>query len=220
MRPSEVSNEAIIAAGEALVASGRSVTGFALRQRVGGGNPTRMRQVWDEHIAASAKPPEPAADLPVEVADELARVTGDLTGRLLALVTELNDKAVRAAERRTGALVQQASEQRQQAERELADAGNAVEELENGLAEAQSENERLRAALEECQGRAQAQAVELAKASEALTHERQQVERLTADLADAKRSALDAAKLQGKIDALTEQNTALLSRLAAGGSRK
>lgn len=220
MRPIEVTNEAIIAAGEALSAAGRSITGFALRQRVGGGNPTRLRQVWDEHVAATAKPQEPAAELPVEVADELAKVTGDLSARLLALATELNDKAVRAAERRTGALVQQASEQRQQAERELADAGNAVEELETNLAEARSECERLRAALDECQARAQAQAVELAKAGEALTHERQQVERLTAEIVDAKRSELDAAKLQGKIDALTEQNAALLTRLETGGTRK
>ena len=48
MRPTEFPAEAIIAAGQSLQAAGRNVTGFALRQRVGGGNPARLRQVWDE----------------------------------------------------------------------------------------------------------------------------------------------------------------------------
>ena len=44
MRPAEFSPEEIVAAGEALVAAGRNVTGFALRQKVGGGNPNRLKQ--------------------------------------------------------------------------------------------------------------------------------------------------------------------------------
>lgn len=54
MRPAEFPAEAIIEAGQALQAAGRNVTGFALRQKVGGGNPTRLKQVWDDHISAQA----------------------------------------------------------------------------------------------------------------------------------------------------------------------
>ena len=69
MRPAEFSPEEIVAAGEALVAAGRNVTGFALRQKVGGGNPNRLKQVWDEHLAAkNTTEAEPVAELPVEVA--------------------------------------------------------------------------------------------------------------------------------------------------------
>ena len=39
MRPAEIAHEVIIAAAEAIVESGRAVTGFGLRQIVGGGNP-------------------------------------------------------------------------------------------------------------------------------------------------------------------------------------
>ena len=68
MRPAEFSPEEIVAAGEALVAAGRNVTGFALRQKVGGGNPNRLKQVWDEHLAAkNTTEAEPVAELPVEV---------------------------------------------------------------------------------------------------------------------------------------------------------
>ena len=48
MRPAEFSPEEIVAAGEALVAAGRNVTGFALRQKVGGGNPNRLTKTFEK----------------------------------------------------------------------------------------------------------------------------------------------------------------------------
>jgi len=47
MRPVDFTVEQIIEAGQALQSAGRSITGFALRQKVGGGNPSRLKQVWD-----------------------------------------------------------------------------------------------------------------------------------------------------------------------------
>jgi hypothetical protein len=80
MRPAEFAPETIIGAGLALQAAGRNITGFALRQKVGGGNPSRLRQVWDEHLASqSVTRAEPVAELPVEVAEEVAAVTKALT---------------------------------------------------------------------------------------------------------------------------------------------
>ena len=114
MRPAEFSPEEIVAAGEALVAAGRNVTGFALRQKVGGGNPNRLKQVWDEHLAAkNTTEAEPVAELPVEVAEEVAAVTKSLTERLATLAVELNDKAVKAAERRVAEVLRTAGEQRE-----------------------------------------------------------------------------------------------------------
>ena len=47
---------------------------FTPRQKVGGGNPTRLRQVWDEHLASnSVAQAQPVAELPVEVAEEVAK---------------------------------------------------------------------------------------------------------------------------------------------------
>lgn len=136
MRPADFTPEQIIQAGRDLQAAGRNITGFALRQRVGGGNPTRLKQVWDEHVSStSAEAAEPVAELPVEVAEEVATVTRELTGRLAALAVELNDKAVKAAERRVAEVVRTAGEQREQAERELTDAAQTVEELETRLDE-------------------------------------------------------------------------------------
>jgi colicin import membrane protein len=54
MRPVEFAPEAIIQAGQELRDAGRNITGFALRQKVGGGNPSRLKQVWDEHLASQS----------------------------------------------------------------------------------------------------------------------------------------------------------------------
>lgn len=43
MRPAEFTPEQIIEAGQELQAAGRNITGFALRQKVGGGNPQGLR---------------------------------------------------------------------------------------------------------------------------------------------------------------------------------
>jgi len=93
MRPAEFAPEDIIAAGEALQAASRNVTGFALRQKVGGGNPNRLKQVWDQHLARqSVIQAEPVAELPVEVAEEVAIVSKSLTERINQLATELNKR--------------------------------------------------------------------------------------------------------------------------------
>lgn len=63
MRPVEFTAEQIVEAGQALQVAGRNITGFALRQKVGGGNPSRLKQVWDEHINSQAVTrAEPVAD--------------------------------------------------------------------------------------------------------------------------------------------------------------
>ena len=170
MRPVEFSDEEVIAAGEALVAAGRNVTGFALRQKVGGGNPSRLRQVWDEHVASkSVAEAEPVAELPVEVAEEVAAVSKALTERIAALASELNDKAVKAAERRVAEVIRTAGEQREQAERELADAAQTVEDLEGQLDKSREEIDDLEVRLGNAQSLAQEHAVELAQLRERLT---------------------------------------------------
>jgi colicin import membrane protein len=170
MRPAEFAPEAIIQAGEDLQTAGRNITGFALRQKVGGGNPSRLKQVWDEHLASrSMTRVEPVAELPIEVAEEVAAVTKALTERLGALAVELNDKAVKAAERRVHEVVRSAGEQREQAERELADASQTVEDIETKLDQTQAEADALEIKLADTQKASQTQAIELAQLRERLT---------------------------------------------------
>jgi len=229
MRPAEFSSESIIQAGQNLQAAGRNITGFALRQKIGGGNPSRLKQVWDEHLAGqSSAKDEPVAELPVEVAEEVATVSKALTERLTALAVELNDKAVKAAERRVHEVMRSAGEQCEQAKRELADAAEMVDDLEAKLYEAKAAAEVLEIKLAEVQEISHAQAVELAQLRERIAVAEQSArtvgERHVADLtkAEADKEAAQkdaatvreaAAKLAGQLEALTAQNAALLSAI-------
>ena len=170
MRPAEFTTESIISAGQELHAAGRTVTGFAIRQKIGGGNPARLKQVWEEHVSSqSVTKAEPVAELPVEVADEVAAVSKALTERLATLAVELNDKAVRTAERRVAEVIRTAGEQREFAERELADAAQTVDDLESQMEEARATASGLEKLLADVQAVSQAQAVELAQVRERLT---------------------------------------------------
>jgi colicin import membrane protein len=166
--------------------------------------------------------------LPVEVAEEVASVSKALTERLTALAVELNDKAVKAAERRVHEVMRSAGEQGEQAKRELADAAETVDDLEAKLDETKAAAEVLEIKLADVQATSHAQAVELAQLREriavaeqtARTVGEQYVAELTKAEADKKTAQKDAAtareaaaKLAGQLDALTTQNTALLSAI-------
>jgi chromosome segregation ATPase len=97
----------------------------------------------------------------------VANVTKMLTERIALLAAELNNKAVKAAERRVAEVLRTAGEQREQAERELADAATTVDALEAMLDETKAEA--LTAKFVESQTHGQVQAVELAQLRERLT---------------------------------------------------
>jgi colicin import membrane protein len=201
MRPVEFTSEDIIHAGQELLAAGRNITGFALRQKVGGGNPNRLKQVWDEYLASQIEAhAEPVAELPVEVAEEVAGVAKTLTDRIAALAVGLNDKAVKAAERRVAEIVRAAGEQKEQAERELADASQTVDDLEEQLDGLRSELEAAQVRLADMTRENQALAVELAQIRERLSANEQSAkvaaEQYAAEM-DKMNNALEAAQTRG-----------------------
>ncbi len=232
MRPTEVTDQAVIEAGMALQAEGRTVTGYALRQKLGAGSGARLAGVWAQHLASqqSAQEAEMAA-LPVEVADQLNALTKDITDRLGMLAVGMNDKAVKAAERRVSDLVRTVEEKSQQAEREVADADVAVNELEAALEQERGAHAQLAAVHQDTLGQLQAKDVELARLQERQTADSEEIERLRAqvqqltqardqadrDAAGAKEIAAtareEAAGLRGENRSLQQQNEQLLQKL-------
>jgi colicin import membrane protein len=199
MRPTEFDSEKIIVAGQELQAAGCAVTSFAIRQKIGGGNAPRIKRVWEEYVSGqAATKAEPHAELPPEVADEVANVAQALTARLSGLAIELNDKAVKAAERRVADVLRGASEQREQAERELADAAQTVDDLESKLDEAAISASALENRLADAQAVGQKQAVELAQVRERLALTERAAEKSTqehgAELARLNSGLLEAKK--------------------------
>lgn len=223
MRPVEFSPESIIQAGQDLQAAGRNVTGFAIRQRVGGGNPNRLKQVWDEFVASkSVTEAEPVAELPVEVAEVVSAVSKALTERIAALAVELNDKAVKASERRVAEVLRAAGEQREQAERELADASQTVEDLEDKLDQAATAAEGLKKQLADALTVSQAQAVELAQVRERLAAAEQSAKTAAGAVESLVTAREDNARLRGQIEAIESQRAELVQALASkpSGSAK
>lgn len=187
MRQAEYTREEIIAAGHELQSAGRSITGFALRKVTGGGNPERLKLVWDEYVSSQqVQKTAPVAELPIEVAEELALVTKSFSDRISELALKLNDKAVKAADRRVHDVIQSASEQRKQADRELYDASQTVEDLERLLDEVRMEAENKANQVSNLQAANQAQAVELAQMRERITISEQTAQRLSTELEQQK----------------------------------
>lgn len=218
MRPVEFTPEEIVNAGQELRSAGRNITGFALRQKIGGGNPSRLKQVWDEYIHSQvATKADPVAELPVEVAEEVAAVNKALAERLMAMAVEVNNKAVKAAERHVAEIIRSTGEHREQAERELADASQTVEDLETRLDEARANAEEQGNSLAEIRNDHQAQAVKLAQVSERLAlieEERNRYEQQSEQMRTERDTAReDAAKLRGLVEALQTQVKDLMQTL-------
>lgn len=170
MRPAEIKDEDIIAAGNELMQAGKNVSGFAIRKIVGGGYPARLRQVWDDHVAAKPlQPTEPVVDLPAEVADLVTTMSQTLAEQLMSFATDLNTKAIRAAERRVHDAIRLSNEQREKYEMELADASTSVADLDQQIEEASNRADALDAKCNELQNLNQAQAVSLAQVTERLS---------------------------------------------------
>ena len=176
MRPPEISDQDNIQAGRAVLAAGRTVNGFALRTLTGGGKPERLMKVWEEHLSGQAPLPAslPTAELPLEMAEELAGVIKALNERLAALVISLNNQAVQAAERRVHQVQRSADEQSVKDKAALADAATVVDELQAKLSNSETKAEALEQQLAEAQALTEARTGELAEVSERLVaHERQ-----------------------------------------------
>lgn len=228
-RPADVSKEDIINAGNELIKTNRRITGFALRKILGRGYAPRLIQIWEEYIATqSITHAEPVADLPIEVADTLNQLIKSVGEKMHSLAIEVNDRAVKTAEMRVSKALQAASEQRDQSDREIADAALAVEEFENQFKEEQTKVIDLEKRLSESQATNQAQAVELAKlrerlesiekAAKAATEQHMiEQEQLRQSVADHKQSALtltterdqlktELTKIQAKAEAADESH--------------
>jgi colicin import membrane protein len=169
MRPVEYKAEDIIQSGIELLRLGRKVSGFSLRQKVGGGNPKRLEQVWHDYLTSQGGiKVEPATELPSEIAEAVRIVGMALTEQLSRLAIDLNDKAVKAAERRMKEGISTAGNQRKQAERELPAALQIVEDLEAKIDELKANAEKLEKKLADAQAVNQLQFRELAELKERL----------------------------------------------------
>ncbi len=163
MRPVEYSSAQIIAAGQALQAAGKRVTSFALRQSLGGGNPRRLKAVWDEHLASQTQAPAQLPDLPPEIAEQVTAINARQAEQLNALAKQLSASALTLVEQRTAEAVRRMQQAREQMDAELEDATRALDESLAALNDAEAKAQRLQAELETAQQRLHEQELAMAK---------------------------------------------------------
>ena len=232
MRPPEITDHDIIQAGQQILAAGRPVNGFALRTLTEGGKPARLMKVWEDYLSGQTALPVslPNAELPLQMAEELAVVTKALNERLAALVISLNNQAVQAAERRVHQAQRAADEQSAKDQAALADAATVVDALQAKLGNSETNAEALGQQLAEAHALTEARTGELAQASERLVaqeRESQQASleyaaelaRLNKMLEDERKShkdevALQRAELVEQADKATHAREALTREVA------
>jgi len=231
MRPAEFTEQQVITAGAALQAAGRNVTGFALRKQVGGGNPMRLRQIWDEHVGAkkspSAKPDQP---LPDTLSQEVATVAVALTEHVRQLAGRLHDQAIESATAILATETEATRVERQRVREELQDAAVAMEDREARLEDARAETEALHTQLTDVKAQNLTYAVERALQGEQLaTLERThkiELARLQADLVlvseqrdtaarDCASAREESARLRGQVEVLERQQAQWATTIAA-----
>lgn len=104
-RSAEFTEDKIIEAGRSMLAAGKRITGFGLRNAVGGGNANRLLEVWETHaLQHSESEPELLSELPLEVSEHLGNVINSFTGefkeQMTRLAVDMNHRAHKASERR------------------------------------------------------------------------------------------------------------------------
>lgn len=163
MRPAEYSSAQIVAAGQALQAEGRRTTSFALRQRLGGGNPIRLKAIWDEHLTSQTQAPAQLPDLPPEIAEQVSAINARQAEQLNALAKQLSASALALVEQRTADAVLRMQQAREQVDAELEDATRVLDESLAALNDAKAKAQGLQAELEAAQKRLHDQELAMAK---------------------------------------------------------
>lgn len=96
MRPSTFSDEAVIEAGHQLLAAGSEVTGWKIREVLGGGKPARYQKIWDERPQGAAAPL--SAELPDELRNGIDSIMKTMGGQLTAMFASIYQSLVHEAD--------------------------------------------------------------------------------------------------------------------------
>ena len=131
MRPADYSEEQIIEAGKALQEAGKRVTPFGIREHMGGGQPQRIRTVWDSYVAgegAQEARQEQAVELPAEFAEQVQGMNAALIADLTTFAKRVYKRADEIAESRTREAVLAAKKAKESAETDVGEAERLIED--------------------------------------------------------------------------------------------
>jgi chromosome segregation ATPase len=177
MKPATYTNEQIIEAGMQLLADKKRVTPFAIRNILGGGNPARIKTIWEEsqQNALEGQVVSHRVELPTEFADALAATKSSLD----ELAMRMYGRAQEVAESRVRETIAAARKAKETAEVEVAEAMDTVEQLD-------SENARLQEVVEQLQAELKRVSADNSRLQERLTAMTDKAEKATVETKDEK----------------------------------
>ena len=99
MRPVDFSDEKIIEAGERLKEISGKVTGYGLRNELGGGTQKRLLSVWKKYAEQESAQVLPETELPLEIEELLSSTGQTLLSNLRSTTASINLSATKIADR-------------------------------------------------------------------------------------------------------------------------
>lgn len=136
MQQIEITAAMVIQAGQKLEEENRNVTGFALREMVGGGSPGKFRRVWEEHVNPTQIHQMHVFELPGEENTKFAFVAEARSDNFIKYAEETSNDANGSAGVRIHEMQITHDVLRLQLEQEMDEAANVIDELHSRLNEA------------------------------------------------------------------------------------
>jgi hypothetical protein len=121
----------IIEAGKRIQDQDKKVTGYGLRNELGGGDQKRLMAVWKNFTTRDREEERIESELPVELEDALSAATQTLFNQLRSMALNFHQTATKTADRQVAEVLRQFKELEEQTEAELKDAGVIIEKLES-----------------------------------------------------------------------------------------
>ena len=133
MRPAVHTDEEIIEAGKRIQDQDRKVTGYGLRNELGGGDQKRLLAVWKSFTSRDVEESIPDTELPAELEESLNSASKTLLNHLRSMAVQIHQAATKVAERQVAEITRQYKELEEQTEAELKVAAIIIEKRESEI---------------------------------------------------------------------------------------
>ncbi|TMO83095.1 DNA-binding protein [Pseudoalteromonas spongiae] len=205
-RVAEYSQNEIINAGEQIESNGKHVNPFAIREKLGGGSPDRIKKIWESHIASrqfhdAEQNNEDVIELPTEIQEAFVKNLKTVSSQLERIAQDSFRVAMQLAEKRVKSTIDEYQTKISEFEQSEQEAFHALETsdrekdgLEQKVEILTIKNEQLLAENSKLQGNI-----------ESLQLRMSQLETKESELSELQR---EFGKLQGRIE-IMENNTRL-----------
>lgn len=152
-RVAEYSVEQIIGAGKSIEASEKRVTPFAIREKLGGGSPERIKEIWEQHLnqiksESISESPDDEVELPSEIQDALEKNLKTASKQLISLTNGTFKVAMQVAEKRVKSTIddfnnkiEELKEVEQDAFRAMGVSDRKIDDLETEISNLMQKNE-------------------------------------------------------------------------------